>query len=811
MKRISLSGKLIFVLAIASLVTIVVFYFGMNAMIGMNQRLNGIVDVSAQKIKLAARINQDLLAVSRAEKNLILAKTQEEMDQYAASIEEFRKEMQTRRTSLRELADDAEKASLDEFGVTWDKYLEVNQEVKDLSRLNSNANAMALSTGKAREQYETSENLMKEIAARNDADVTAAAAKVKTTGQNMILGARMVQDLLRVHRAEKNVILEETQAGMREYADHHRQFVQSVDKAVVELKKSVSSENRSFFDNFTNWFDRFKTSSSNVINLALAGNSIQAKIDSTGAVRNAYDKAEKALQTLVDYNTGENTRAAQEANDSARLALLSAMVVQDMLAIHRAEKSLIGETTQEGMDVYAAAINSADESMKQKLDEMTQLASEEGKTFLGTFRTEWDKFMAFDEQVRSLSRENGNTRAFDLASGKGRELADKSQELMAAIVAQTETGLSRDKAASDKSYASARNMMITIGAVGILFTIFSGLYLIRSITRAFKELFQGLKSFSNHELNETSDKFKRIIEGLTSGSEQVSSAAGQVSSASQSLAEGASEQAASIEETSSSLEEMSSMTKTNAENATQADNLMKEANKSMEELTLSMEATNKASEETGKIIKTIDEIAFQTNLLALNAAVEAARAGEAGAGFAVVADEVRNLAMRAAEAAKNTSVLIEDTVKRVRQGSEIVTVTNEKFDKVAGLVAEISAASDEQATGIEQINTAVAEMDKVIQQNASSSEESASASEELSAQAEEMMAVVNELMGITLGTNGNGTRMLVRNGNGNGNGKAFEKYSANRVTRKTALLAQAGEVTPEQVIPMDEDNAFKNF
>ncbi len=261
----------------------------------------------------------------------------------------------------------------------------------------------------------------------------------------------------------------------------------------------------------------------------------------------------------------------------------------------------------------------------------------------------------------------------------------------------------------------------------------------------------------------------RIITGLNEGSDQVAAASGQVSSSSQQLAEGASEQAASIEETSSSLEEMSSMTKQNAENAGQADNLMKEANqvvgqanKSMSELTKSMEEISKASEETSKIIKTIDEIAFQTNLLALNAAVEAARAGEAGAGFAVVADEVRNLAMRAADAAKNTADLIEGTVKKVGDGSELVNITNETFfqvaqsaKKVGELVGEISAASNEQSEGIEQINKAVVEMDKVVQQNAASAEESASASEEMSAQAEHMKVSVEELAAL-VGVSGNG-------------------------------------------------------
>jgi len=176
------------------------------------------------------------------------------------------------------------------------------------------------------------------------------------------------------------------------------------------------------------------------------------------------------------------------------------------------------------------------------------------------------------------------------------------------------------------------------------------------------------------------------VTALDQGSDQISDAAGQIESACQSLASGATEQAASIEETSSSLEEM----------------------------------------------------AFQTNLLALNAGVEAARAGEAGAGFAVVADEVRNLALRAAEASRSTAALIEGTVTRIGEGAQFVSATGEAFEavknnseKVGDLIGEIAAASDEQAQGIEQVNSAVSEMNHVTQQNAAISEESASASTEI--------------------------------------------------------------------------------
>lgn len=255
--------------------------------------------------------------------------------------------------------------------------------------------------------------------------------------------------------------------------------------------------------------------------------------------------------------------------------------------------------------------------------------------------------------------------------------------------------------------------IVIIGAAGLLFAYFMARSISRPITN--------------------------VVSGLNEGVDQVASASYQVSSASQSLAAGCSEQACGLEETSSSMEEMSSMTKQNADNAAQADNLMKKAqqvvstaNESMSLLTQSMVDISKASDETSKIIKTIDEIAFQTNLLALNAAVEAAMAGEAGAGFAVVADEVRNLAMRASDAAKNTANLIEGTVKKVREGSALVTRTNEAFSEVAGnvsmvggLVAEIATASTEQAHGIDQVGKAVADMDKIVQQNAAIAEESA--------------------------------------------------------------------------------------
>ena len=250
---------------------------------------------------------------------------------------------------------------------------------------------------------------------------------------------------------------------------------------------------------------------------------------------------------------------------------------------------------------------------------------------------------------------------------------------------------------------------------------------------------------------------KRVMGELSNTSHELDAASAQLARSSQTLSSGASEQASSVEETSTSLEEMSSMIQATAENAQKAKTLASETrvvaesgSRTMIEMVEAMAEIDSSSAQVAKIVKNIDEIAFQTNILALNAAVEAARAGEAGAGFAVVADEVRSLAQRSAAAAKETADKIEAAIASSRKGSQCTARVGDSLTQISAkvtatdlLVGEIATAAREQAQGIEQINQALGQMDKVCQGNASNAEESASAAEQVDTQGE----VLNELVG----------------------------------------------------------------
>lgn len=422
-----------------------------------------------------------------------------------------------------------------------------------------------------------------------------------------------------------------------------------------------------------------------------------------------------------------------------------------------------------GMDLYEQKMAATMETLKKDQQAYEALISEpEERRLYGEFKTLFDAYLGMHSKVVTLSHELKAEEATALMRGDGARLYTEIETKLNEIVKVNQVGGEKAGQLGEQIYSSSRSMIIATLIACVVIGLFLAMWLANLIARSLKEavavaqtvaagdLTSRIEVRSKDEtgqllqsLKEMNDSLVRIVGEVRTGTEAISTASGQIASGNLDLSARTEEQASSLEETASSMEELTSTVRQNADNARQANQLAASASEVaskggmvVSQVVDTMGSINESSKKIVDIISVIDGIAFQTNILALNAAVEAARAGEQGRGFAVVASEVRTLAQRSAAAAKEIKALIDDSVGKVNAGSVLVNEAGTTMDeivtsikRVTDIMADISAATQEQTAGIEQINQAIVQMDQVTQQNASLVEEAAAASESMQEQA----------------------------------------------------------------------------
>lgn len=427
-------------------------------------------------------------------------------------------------------------------------------------------------------------------------------------------------------------------------------------------------------------------------------------------------------------------------------------------------------------NTYVQDIRNLDQKIKDSMTKFkNSLKTSQGQQLFDELQEGFDAFDPIRDKIISLALAGQEEQAISVVRNEGSAPVKAIDEAVNQLVdLKKSTGRQYSVQYSRNTSTTVYTMLIVV-AVAMIMAVCFGIFISRIINKPLMELMGAANKIANGNLNveveastkdeigdlsKAFDKMARsmneVLTGINSSAEQVAAGARQVSASGQMLSQSSTEQASSIEEITSSMTEVAAQTTQNAESAREASMLAAnvqdragEGNQQMQEMLKAMEAINDSSTSISKIIKVIDEIAFQTNILALNAAVEAARAGQHGKGFAVVAEEVRNLAARSAHAAKETTDMIEGSIKKVDLGTKIANQTAEALDKIvngiaktAELVVNIAAASNEQAAGINQVNQAIEQVAQTVQTNSATAEESASASEELSSQAEVLKNMV---------------------------------------------------------------------
>jgi methyl-accepting chemotaxis protein len=552
------------------------------------------------------------------------------------------------------------------------------------------------------------------------------------------LAARVQQNIIEMHRAEKNMILAITQKDMKEYKGNFDQAKSEIEKRIDKLNNLVDDANKKKLKLFKKDYQDYIKSFNKVYELTLENSNQKAKVLLREDARDKLlivDKLIDSLRAEIQKDINDELEKKKTENSVVKqklkaLELISA-IESDMLKSVRDTGRAILLLKDEEIKDMAQRSNKFLRNLYKESEKLKKVTDKNNK--IDKLINQIRQYDEVQTNILNLTMQNSNQKALDISSTTAKEEIVNARENMTNIVNTVEKELENKSLETDSQYH--KTIAFNIGI--IILSILISTFLIKNLLKIIKTNMKELESGINYIANSSS----------------------QISDSSTKLAETTQEQAASVEEISANLEETESNVRQNLENAQNAENISiitdenaTVGHNKIQELSNSMDKISQSSSNIANIIKTIDEIAFQTNLLALNAAVEAARAGEHGLGFAVVSEEVRNLAQRSAESAKQTEDIINESIEHVEKGKNMTVQTNESFQtilenikEVKLISTEISASSKEQSTGITQITTAMTQINDAIQSIAGHSEETSAVSEETDSQVQIIKQTVQEV------------------------------------------------------------------